>query len=190
MKIYLIIIITLFVLIILPIIILYIVLYIRNRKFNNIKGYRPPEPPKENPDKPKTNPDSPETPVEPFIISAYKHTLDLTSYFLNKYVITCKFYNDKILHIDMIVFDKKGNQIATNLFDKNSWDIVSDGYQINYDYNLLNEVRNAPVVTCTLDPHIKYITGNPNKIFVKGTIKFGLQTTINEEIEQCDDINC
>ena len=191
MKIYLIIIITLFTIIILPIIIFYIAMYIRNRRMNNIKGDRPPEPPKDNPNNPNNpkNPDSPDKPKEPYIISAYKHSLDLTKFFLNRYEIKCKFYNNYTLHIDMDVFDKKNNQIATNAFHNNTWVIVSDGYQIIFDPDLLNQVKNAPV-TCNLDNHIKYISGSPNKILVNGSVKVLLSVKLNEEIEQCPDINC
>ena len=53
------------------------------------------------------------------------------------------------------VFDKKGEQIATNAFYNNKWTAVNDGYQINFDPDLLNQVKNAPI-TCNLDNHIIY----------------------------------
>lgn len=206
MKIYLIIIITLFILIILPLIIFYIAMYIRNRRFSNIKGDRPPDPSvnpnpdnpnpvnpnPDNPNRDNPNPDkpNPDVPKEPYIISAYKHSLDLTSYFLNRYEIKCKFYNNYTLHIDMDVFDKKGEQIATNAFYNNTWTVVSDGYQISFDPDLLNQVKNAPV-KCNLDNHIIYKSGSPNKIIVSGSVKLLLlSANLNEEIEQCSDINC
>lgn len=149
---------------------------------NNIKGCRPPEPL-------KYNPNNPDKPKEPYIISSYKHSLDLTKLFLNRYEIKCKFYNNYTLHIDMDVFDKKNNQIETNVFNNNTWVIVRDGYKINFDPKLLNKVKHSPA-PCNLDNHIKYISGSPNKIVFSLSVKVLVSVKLYEEIEQCNDINC
>ena len=140
-------------------------MYIRNRRFNNIKGSRPPDPP-ESPETTKTGPNVPNVPVSPYPISAYKHNLNLTSYGLNRYEIKCVFYNNYNLYIDMDVYDKNNSKIATNVFHNNTWKTENDGYTIIYDNNLLTQVKNAPL-PCSLDTHIKYIT-SPSKreIFV------------------------
>ena len=173
MKLYIILIIL--IIILLPLIIFLSIIYIRYRKFLSIKG-----------NKPDVNIDI--NKKEPYILSSYKHDLDLTKFFLNRYEITCEFYSDYKLFIDINVFDK-GKNIAKNEFHNNTWKVIDTGYSIIYGDDLINEIKNAPIL-CSLNPNIKYTKGNPNKIIVSGSVKAIITLPINETVEQCTNLDC
>jgi hypothetical protein len=188
MKFYLIVIITLISMLILAIITFYTVMYIKHQRFANIKGDRPPEP--SEPSEPeKNNPDNPIIPKQPYTLSSYKHTLDLSGFplYVNKYTIICKFNSDYTVFIDMDIFDKNDKQLTTNSFHNNTWSSVENGYNIQFDPNLLNEVSK---VNASLNNIIKYVNTDVPYIIVSGKINLIIPFPINISATQCSNINC
>jgi hypothetical protein len=147
MNIYLIIIISILGFILFTLLIIRFIIYLHNRNLN-ISGDRPPD----FKDDKKKN-----------IVSTYEYVLDL-SFIFNKYNISFTFYTDHTIIISMFVYDSKNNLIATNLYNNNIWKTVSDGYEIEYDPNLIKDVQSGK---CTLDNFVAY---NKDYIVVTGRV--------------------
>ena len=166
-------------------------------KYNNIKGDTPPDPVPPTPPAPAPVP-VPVPVTAPYPISGYKYSLDLTTpltSFLNRYEIKVTFYSNRILFIDMNVYNRKRELIAKNSFRNNTWKIAEDkdGYDISYDPDLLKEIGKIPsYIKCILDPHIKYVKGTPNKIIASGSVSLNgfILFDKKEEIDECSNTDC